>query len=134
MPTVPRTRGLEARRGPNLAQKGCDRGLAVRAGDGGDGLGLHGVEAGGKVGERLSRVGRAEERDARCVRLGAVGGQNRNGAARQGFAHKSHTVRLRSRKRDEQHARRNQSAIGRNASNSRIQASTGTDRKRNILD
>jgi hypothetical protein len=45
-----------AKLGPDLADEGGDRGLAVGAGDGGDDAGLAGVEAGSQTREVEARV------------------------------------------------------------------------------
>jgi hypothetical protein len=63
--------GLKAEFGPDRAGEGRDRGLAVGAGDGGDGVGLASEPEGGGKGESLARVFGDDQGGGGCVQFGA---------------------------------------------------------------
>jgi len=107
-----------AQRRPDLTQENRDRGLAVGAGDGGDGLGLGGEELRGDTRQRPARILVGDEAYAERRRAGCDVGPAEHGhrAAAHRVVHVRRAVRLGSRQRRKQIARTHLAAVAREAS------------------
>ncbi len=125
---------LQARRRPDLAQKGCDGGLAVGARDRGHGPGLRAAKARGEQRQGLPRLLGAQNWNGKSARIRLRAGQDRHRAALDRALREGHAVRLRARQRGKQHPRPDQPAIFRKARNFLGQGLAPAVYKRDILD
>ena len=106
-----------AERRPDLAREMHHRGLAVGAGDGGDGVRLTRIEARRQQGEPAVRVRIGDDRDATPaigveVQRGRIVGQDRDGALGNRIGAESAAVLLRAAQGGEQKTRSDLARIG----------------------